>query len=190
VADRLILASASVRREELLRLVGLPFTVDPAGIDETALAGEPPEALVVRLATGKTETVAARQPAGTVVIGADTIVVVDDLALGKPVDDDDARRMIGMLSGRSHRVLTGVALASGDRVTAALESTTVTFADLSPAELDWYVATGDHRGKAGAYGVQGVAGNFITRLDGSFTNVVGLPLTTLRPMLAAAGFLL
>ncbi len=184
----LVLASASQRREQLLRLFGWQFTVEPADIDETGRDGEPAERLVVRLAIGKAQTVAENQPPGTVVIGADTIVAVDDDVLGKPSDDDDARRMLRLLSGRSHRVVTGVAVCVDQRVATAVEETWVTVGALDDAEIDWYVASGDHRDKAGAYGIQGVAGIFITRLHGSFTNVVGLPLHTLRPMLATAGF--
>ncbi|MDQ6697304.1 MAG: Maf family protein [Actinomycetota bacterium] len=191
---RLVLASASPRRKELLGLLGVPFTVEPADVDETRRPGEPPEALVVRLAATKARTVAARMSARTAgdatVIGADTVVVVDEEVFGKPNSDEDAAQMLRALSARSHRVLTGVAVLAGladDLSATAVEETTVTFAALRPAEIEWYLATGDHRGKAGAYGVQGVAGVFITRLEGSFTNVVGLPLTTLRPMLLAAG---
>jgi len=171
-----------------MRLFGVPFTVDPADADESVLPAEPADALVVRLATDKARTVDARREAGAVVIGADTVVVVDGDVFGKPRDDDDARRMLRRLSGRSHEVMTGVAVVSENGASTAVEQTTVTFAELTNADIDWYLATGDHTGKAGAYGVQGVAGLFITRLEGSFTNVVGLPLTTLRPMLRAAGF--
>lgn len=143
---------------------------------------------MVRLATEKARTVAARTSPDAVVIGADTVVVVDREVFGKPHSDDDAARMLRRLSGRSHQVMTGVAVRSDNGAATAVEQTTVTFAELSRADIDWYLATGDHVGKAGAYGVQGVAGIFISRLEGSFTNVVGLPLTTLRPMLLAAGF--
>jgi septum formation protein len=183
-----VLASESPRREQLLRLLGVPFTVAPARIDERVQAGEHPAALVVRLAVGKAERMAAAQPGDAVVIGADTVVAVDDEVLGKPRDDGDARRMLGLLSGRSHQVVTGVAVVAAGRVATAVEETTVTFSVLDAADIDWYLATGDHAGKAGAYGIQGVAGLFVTRLEGSFTNVVGLPLSTVRPMLADAGF--
>jgi septum formation protein len=166
-----------------MRLFGVPFTVDPADVDESVLLGEPADALVVRLATDKARTVAARTAAGAVIIGADTVVVVDGDVFGKPCDDDGARRMLRRLSGRSHQVMTGVAVLSENGAATAVEQTTVTFAELTSADIDWYLASGDHMDKAGAYGVQGVAGVFITRLEGSFTNVVGLPLTTLRPML-------
>ncbi len=183
-----MLASESPRRDELVRLLGVPFTVEPADIDESALPGEPAEALVVRLASEKARTVAARTSPDAVVIGADTVVVVDREVFGKPHSDDDAARMLRRLSGRSHQVMTGVAVHSDNGAASAVEKTTVTFAELSRADIEWYLATGDHVGKAGAYGVQGVAGIFISRLEGSFTNVIGLPLTTLRPMLLAAGF--
>lgn len=184
----LVLASESPRREELLRLLGIPFRVEPARIDEARRDAEPASALVVRLASAKAERVAARQPVDAVVIGADTVVVVDDEVLGKPIDDGDARHMLSRLSGRSHRVVTGMAVVAAGRIVTAIEETTVTFCVLSEDDLDWYLARGDHLGKAGAYGIQGVAGVFVTRLEGSFTNVVGLPLSTLRPLLAAAGF--
>lgn len=171
-----------------MRLFGLPFTVDPADVDESVLPGEPADALVVRLAMDKARRVAARTSAGGVVIGADTVVVVDGDVYGKPRDDDDARRMLRRLSGRPHQVMTGVAVLSENEAATAVEQTTVTFAELTSTDIDWYLASGDHIGKAGAYGVQGVAGVFITQLEGSFTNVVGLPLTTLRPMLLATGF--
>ncbi len=183
---QLVLASASPRREQLLGLLGLPFVVQPADIDETPQLGELAEALVIRLASRKAETVAARTPRA-IVIGADTVVVVDHHILGKPTDESDARWMLGLLSGRSHRVLTGIAVAAGGRTASALEETSVTFDGLSQRDIDWYLASREHQGKAGGYAIQGVAGTFITRLEGSFTGAVGLPLTTLRPMLVNAG---
>jgi len=186
-----VLASASPRRRELLGLLGIPFTVRPVDIDETQRPEETPEALVRRLAGGKAAAGAvavAADASGPVVIGADTIVVADGQVLGKPADDGDARRMLGLLSGRSHRVLTGVVVRIGGSATTAVEETAVAFCELTAADIDWYLASGEHRGKAGAYGIQGVAGVFVTRIEGSFTNVVGLPLATLRPMLAATGF--
>lgn len=184
----LVLASASPRREELLRLLGVPFTIQPADIDETPQDAERAEELVLRLAIGKAEVVASTGADDAVVIGADTVVVVDDVTLGKPRDDRDARRMLGLLSGRSHRVFTGVAVRTADMVAAEVTDTTVSFCDLDAADLDRYLATGDHRDKAGAYGLQGVAAAFITRLEGSYTSVVGLPLSTLRTMLTDVGY--
>lgn len=166
----------------------LQFTVHPTDVDETHRTNEAPEPLVSRLARAKADA-GSEAHSSAVVIGADTVVVVDQVILGKPVDDDDARRMIELLAGRSHHVLTGVSVVvPGGEPAIAVEETVVTFAPMNEADIAWYLGTGDHRDKAGAYGVQGVAGAFITRLDGSFTNVIGLPLSTLRPMLDRAGF--
>lgn len=183
----LVLASASPRRRDLLSLLGVPFTVHRTDVDETRWDDEPARSLVERLAVVKAEAGAAAHP-GALVIGADTVVAVDDAVLGKPADDHDARRMIELLSGRTHRVLTGLAVVGAADPMTAVEETAVTFAALSATDIEWYLSTGDHHGKAGSYGVQGVAGAFITRLDGSFTNVIGLPLSTLRPMLVSTGF--
>lgn len=182
-----MLASASPRRADLMALLGVPFAIVPADIDETPRPGEPPEDLVLRLAIGKAVAVAATSAPGAVIIGADTVVAVGDDIFSKPDGDADARRMLSLLSGRSHRVLTGVAVDCEGEIATAVEETTVTFEHLSDADIDWYLATGDHRGKAGSYGIQGIAGVFITHLAGSYTNVVGLPLSTLRSMLAATG---
>ena len=187
-ARPLVLASASPRRKDLLQLLGVPFSVEPADIDETRRSGERPEDLVARLAVEKAEAVAASS-AGAVVVAADTVVVVGDEVLNKPVDVDDARRMLTLLSGRSHRVLTGMAISVDGSITHAVEETTVVLCRLTDTDIDWYIATGDYRGKAGAYGMQGVAAAFVARLEGSFTNVIGLPLNTLRPILAAAGLI-
>jgi septum formation protein len=170
----LVLASASPRRVELLRAAGFRPIVAPADIDETGLPGETPAAHVVRLARAKAEAVAARFPAGAV-LGADTVVAIGDEILGKPRDDDDARRMLGRLAGRTHRVYTGVALAVGAEIRAEVEMSEVTMAPLSPAEIDWYVASGESRDKAGAYAIQGLASRHVTSIKGSYSNVVGLP---------------
>jgi len=168
-------------------MLGWPFAVVPADVDETRLPAEPPDALVRRLAIAKAEVVGGGEP-GAVVIGADTVVVVDDEVFGKPTSASDARRMLRLLSGRSHRVLTGVAVRVDGATAAIVESTAVSFDALTDADIDWYVASGEHEGKAGSYGVQGVAGVFVTRLDGSFTNVIGLPLSSVRRLLLDVDF--
>jgi septum formation protein len=149
--------------------------VDPAHVDETPLPGEAPAATAERLASAKAATVAAHRP-GAWVLGADTLVVLDDHTLGKPADDAEAARMLGVLSGREHRVVTGLCLlrdAAPGRT--EVQWSAVRFAPLSAEEIAWYVATGEPRGKAGAYAVQGLGARFIERIEGSFTNVMGLP---------------
>lgn len=182
---RLILASASPRRVELLRAAGLAFAAVPAEVDETPLAGEAPVAHVLRLARLKAERVAAHHP-DDVVLGADTVVATDGLLLGKPTDDDDARAMLERLSGRTHEVLTGVAIARGGEIATGVDRTLVHFAQLSEEDLAWYVASGEPRDKAGAYGIQGRASRFVDRIDGSYSNVVGLPVSLTIRLLAWA----
>ncbi len=148
----LVLASGSPRRSDLLHSVGLDFTVRPADIDESQLDGERPEAYVLRLAAAKAQAVAGSDE---IVLGADTAVVVAGELLAKPVDADDARRMLRLLSGRAHRVHTGVAVLAGRHEGRALVSTDVVFVDLDDATVDWYVATGEPAGKAGGYAIQG-----------------------------------
>ncbi len=189
----LILASASPRRRELLTQAGISFEVHPAHIPEDLLAGESPEAYVMRLAREKAqvvfeelhqqETSAASSP--LVVLGADTTVTLDDHILGKPEDAADAARMLRLLSGRTHRVITGVALASAAGVDVAAESTTVRFLKLTDEEIAAYVATGEPMDKAGAYAIQGRAARWIPRIEGCYFNVVGLPLALVSTMLAA-----
>ncbi len=172
----LILASSSPRRSEILTAVGWPFEKHPAGVDETRLAGEGPEDFVSRLARAKAEAVAQSRLFG-LVLGADTTVLVNGEILEKPLDADDARRMLRSLSGRWHEVLTGVALVraeTGQTVTG-LERTRVRFAETSDEEIDWHVQTGDVLDKAGAYAIQGRAALFIEAIDGDYWNVVGLP---------------
>ncbi len=178
----IVLASGSPRRADLLRTVGWSFEALPVDLDETPAPGEEPVPYVERLAREKAEAAASRVP-GRVVLGCDTTVVVDGQKLGKPVDNDDARRMIRLLSGRWHEVLTGVALIEvGIRAgepgihRVAHESTRVRFADLSDEEIDWYVATGEPMDKAGAYAIQGCAAFFIEAIEGDYFNIVGLPL--------------
>jgi septum formation protein len=176
--DRLVLASASPRRRELLAQLGLAFDVVPAEVDETPQPGERPLALVRRLAAAKALAVD-----GEPVLGADTIVEVDGEILGKPTDETDARRMLRRLSARSHRVHTGVAVRCGDRVEVQSVTTIVTFVPLLPSAIDWYLGTGEPFDKAGAYAIQGAGGVFVEAVRGSVSNVVGLPLTTVAAML-------
>ena len=184
---RLILASASPRRAELLRAAGYAFEIVPADIDESAGSGEPPEHYVRRVAAEKARAVLRQFPDCTV-LAADTTVVVDGAILGKPSDDEDARHMLARLSGRAHRVLTGVVVAGGGREAGAVASTLVRFAVLTPADIDWYIASGEARDKAGAYGVQGLASRFVTGIEGSYSNVVGLPVALVHTLLRELGF--
>ena len=178
ITEKLILASKSPRRAELLRAAGWLFEVVPADIDETLRDNETPANYVKRLAIEKAEAVARRVPTG-LVLAADTTVVIDDHVLGQPIDDDDARRMLTLLNGRWHDVLTGVALFRAGQVQSPVsdyERTRVKFAQMSDEEIDWYVSTGEPRGKAGAYGIQGRASVFIEEIQGDYFNIVGLPL--------------
>ena len=173
-AVRLILASRSPRRARLLREAGYEFEVMPADVDESRLDGEPPRRYVSRLAARKASAVAPR--AGErIVVAADTVVLIDGLVLGKPADRRAAVSMLGRLSGRTHEVLTGVVVARGGRLLDAVEVTRVTFATLDGARIAWYAGTGEPDDKAGAYAVQGIGSRFIERIEGSYTNVVGLP---------------
>ena len=179
----LVLASASPRRAELLTAAGFAFDVDPVDVDESMHAGETPAAYVERVARLKAGVAAARHP-HRVVVAADTAVVIGDAVLGKPKDEDDARDMLRQLSGRSHEVLTGVVVAAHG-VRAHVERTRVWFRALSAEEIAWYVASGEPMDKAGAYAIQGLASRFIPRIEGSYSNVVGLPVSVLADILAA-----
>ncbi len=172
----LVLASSSPRRVELLRAAGFEPIVVPAQVDETPWPDEWPAAHVPRLARAKVGAIAPRYPQAAV-LGADTVVAIDDEILGKPRDDDDARRMLNRLSGRTHRVYTGVALAVGGDLRAEVEVTEVTMSALSAAEIEWYVASGECRDKAGGYAIQGLASRYVTAIHGSYSNVVGLPVS-------------
>jgi septum formation protein len=183
---RLVLASTSPRRAELLRAAGIPFSVHTAAVDESLRADESPEAYVTRLARAKAEAV-GREP-DALVLGADTTVVVDGVCLGKPADDDEARSMLRRLSGRTHGVLTGIALVHGAGLVVDRASTRVTFQRLEEDELAWYLATGEARDKAGAYGIQGAASRFVTGIEGSYSNVVGLPVELVYQHLRALRF--
>jgi len=173
---RLILASASPRRAELLRAAGLDFEVVVRQIDESSRPFEAAPAYVQRLASEKAEAAmgAVREPSA-VVLAADTAVVVDGDILGKPRDDADAAAMLRRLSGRRHEVMTGVCLRGTDFEFMRVETTAVYVAALSEVDVAWYVASGEGRDKAGAYAIQGLASRFIPRIEGSYTNVVGLP---------------
>ena len=183
---RLVLASRSPRRVDLLSRAGYRFDVEPADIDESRFAGETPRELVLRLARGKAAAVAPRHP-GAIVLGADTLVVVDGVVLGKPDDDADAARMLRRLSGRAHEVLTGVALRAGRRGCDGVQSTRVVFRALSRDDVAWYVAAGESADKAGGYSIQGRASRFVTRIEGSYTNVVGLPIELVDGLLDELG---
>ncbi|MBD0372951.1 MAG: septum formation inhibitor Maf [Pyrinomonadaceae bacterium] len=180
--ERLLLASQSPRRAEILRAVGWPFEAFSVEIDESTRAGESPASYVERLALGKAEA-AAEIKRAPLVLGADTTVVIDGEILGKPESESDARRMLRQLSGRWHEVLTGVALLMrGDgikesaRRRVAHERTRVRFGPMTEREIDWYVKTGEPADKAGAYAVQGHAALFIEGIEGDYWNVVGLPI--------------
>ena len=180
---RLILASGSPRRAELLRAAGYAFDVAAADVDESPRGGESPSLYVRRLAAEKSAAVSAKAPAGAIVLGADTTVVVDDAILAKPRDDVDASAMLRRLSGRRHDVITGVSLRCGAFEIGRVESTAVVFAPLTDDEIAWYVGTGEGRDKAGAYAIQGYASRFIPRIEGSYSNVVGLPVACVRELL-------
>jgi septum formation protein len=174
----LVLASGSPRRRELLAQLGLAFAVVVPDVDETPRSGERPVELVRRLALAKVAAVD-----GDPVLAADTTVEVDGEILGKPVDADDARRMLRRLSGRAHKVHTGVAVRADERVGAEVVTTIVTFVPLQPVVIEWYVGTGEPLDKAGAYAIQGAGGVFVEAVRGSVSNVVGLPLTTVARLL-------
>lgn len=189
----LVLASASPRRRELLGGLGLRFEVRSADIDETPLPEEEPGAYVLRLAREKARAVA--RP-GELVLAADTTVVVDGEILGKPLDAEDARRMLRQLAGREHEVLTGIALSEttepsdgdGGRAVARVDLTRVRIAPLTEEEIGWYVETGEPMDKAGAYGIQGLGSLFVEAVDGNYTNVVGLPVPAVYRLFAEMGY--
>jgi len=187
-AHKLILASASPRRAELLTSAGFGFDVSPAEVDETPHAEEAASDYVIRVARDKARQVAAaRRGTAAVVLAADTAVVTESRIMGKPRSDEDAASMLTTLSGSVHQVLTGVVVRTDSRELVELVATRVHFLPLSSAEISWYVATGEPRGKAGAYAIQGHAARFIDWIDGSWSNVVGLPLSTVNRMLKEVG---
>jgi septum formation protein len=185
-APRVILASQSPRRRELLTLVGIPHTVRPADIDEAYLAGERPAAHAERLAREKAAVVARAEP-DALVIGSDTIVVVDGEVLGKPRDEAHAAEMLGRLAGRSHVVMTAVAVRWRGAERSSVEEVGVTFHPLSAEDIRSYVATGEPMDKAGAYGIQGYGATIVARVDGDYFAVMGLPLQRLVRLMRELG---
>ncbi len=188
---RLILASASPRRHQLLRSIGLEFEVVPADIDEGEYAGESAFDYVTRVAASKARAIVERSELdslhGVVVLAADTTVDLDGSILSKPTDDDDARRMLRALSGRWHRVHTAVCGWSAAGEQAVTVTTDVRFVDVTDELLGWYLSTGEHRDKAGSYGMQGAGGALVDRIDGSPSNVIGLPMVETVGLLRACG---
>jgi septum formation protein len=177
--EKLILASQSPRRAEILTTVGWEFEAIPANIDETRFSSEAALTYVTRLARTKAETVAKQITPGGLVLGADTVVVIDEEILGQPHDDDDARRMLSLLSGKWHQVVTGIALVRKNDVSHIMvdhQTTRVLFAELSSQQIDWYISTGEPQGKAGAYAIQGKGALLIKEIQGDYLNVVGLPI--------------
>ena len=183
---RVVLASASPRRRELLALIGIPHEVRPADIDESYLAGEVPRAHAERLARTKASAAAA---GSVVTIGSDTIVVVDGDVLGKPRDRAHAAEMLNRLSGRAHVVITAVAVRWNGRLASAVEEVHVTFRTLSSREIDQYIDTGEPMDKAGAYGIQGYGATIVERVDGAYFAVMGLPLQRLVQLLRELGLI-
>lgn len=179
-----MLASKSPRRAEILTAVGWEFEAVAANIDETRMGSEDAVSYVKRLAQTKAETVAQRMPTQGPVLGADTVVVIDREIMGQPRDDDDAGRMLRRLSGKWHEVVTGIALVRAAQVSVDHETTRVRFAELSAAEIDWYVSTGEPRDKAGAYAIQGRGGLFIEEIEGDYFNIVGLPVRLLYELMS------
>lgn len=183
---KLILASGSPRRAEILNSVGWEFTRHVADIDETEADGELPEDYVVRLAREKAAAVAPEYP-GEIVLGADTTVVIDGRIIAKPIDLDDARRMLRLLSGNWHEVLTGVSIFQNGIAKSEIQSTRVKFAAMSEAEINFLAERGDPLDKAGAYAVQAQAALFIEGIEGDYWNVVGLPVSLVYRLIAEAG---
>jgi septum formation protein len=178
----ILLASASPRRAQLLKAIGVPFEPVAAEVDETPLPDEAPEPYVQRLALAKANAVARRQP-GRLVLGADTTVTVDGAILGKAESEADARQMLERLAGRAHEVHTGVALVDGRGSAVACATTRVWFDPMTSGDIQAYLASGEWRDKAGAYGIQGRISRFVARVDGSYTNVVGLPVALVWALL-------
>jgi septum formation protein len=186
--NKLILASASPRRIELLKRVGLAFQVLPSGVEEEGRPEESPEGHVLRLSAAKAGALARRNPDAWV-LGADTIVVIDGRVLGKPADREEAKAMLRTLSGREHTVYTGFSVLSGggSRAISRAISSAVLFKDLSDEEMNWYVLSDEPYDKAGGYAVQGMGAFFIQEIRGSYTNVMGLPLCEVIDVLREAG---
>ena len=186
---KIILASASPRRAELLDQIGVKFELIPSQIEERPHLDEAPSDYITRIARAKVIAVARQQESG-LIIGADTVVVLDGRLLGKPEDDHDARTMLKQLSGRWHAVMTGVALydVESRREVADYEKTLVKFAQLTDREIDWYVQTGETKDKAGAYGIQGLGGLFVDEIAGNYYNVVGLPIPLVYRLARRLGY--
>lgn len=182
----IVLASASPRRHQLLDMLGIEHVVDPAEVDERHLEGESPQTLAVRLARNKASVVAGRHP-GRLVLGADTLVVLDDEILGKPNSPDDAERMLGLMAGRRHEVVTAVAMAHNGSLADRVDVTKVWFRALDEETIRAYVATGEPMDKAGSYGVQGYGAMLVERIEGDFFGVMGLPVRLVASLLEAAG---
>ncbi|MBW1810151.1 MAG: septum formation inhibitor Maf [Deltaproteobacteria bacterium] len=185
----LVLASKSPRRHQLLTLAGVPFRSLPSHVGEHLIKGEKPEAFTRRAARNKADAVAKRVQPGTWILSADTTVVVDHEILGKPADQSDATRMLKLLSGREHRVLTAVVLLKAGSKSADehLSETLVTFRTLDETMISGYLKTGESRDKAGAYGIQGKGALLVSSIEGSYTNVVGLPLVETSEMIRQVG---
>ncbi len=181
---RFVLASSSRRRRDLLHQLGLEFDVVPPDVDETPLPGEDPAGYVFRISQAKA---AAVHTEGTVTIAADTTVVLDSKIVGKPTDEANAVELLGRISGRTHKVYTGLTVKSDRGVTTALGDSQVTMATMSDADIRAYVATGEPMDKAGAYGLQGIGGQFVRRVEGEPSNVIGLPVHLLRKVLGFQG---
>jgi septum formation protein len=182
---RLILASSSPRRRELLTQAGFTFDILPADIDESWRTDEAPAAYVQRLALEKAQAIYLQHPHATI-LGADTTVVLNDEVLNKPRDASDAMRMLRALAGGSHQVYTGIAVVNGEWQLQHIEATTVFFSAIQEDELEHYISTGDSLDKAGAYGIQGYAARWIPRIEGDFFNVMGLPIATTVRLLSNA----
>lgn len=185
--QKIVLASKSPRRAEILTAVGWEFEAVAANIDETRMETEDAITYVERLARSKAETVAKRISDHRLVLGADTVVVIEAEILGQPRDDEDARRMLNLLSGKWHEVVTGVALIGAKEPTAVLvkhETTRVRFCEMTAEEIDWYVSTGEPSDKAGAYAIQGKGGIFIEEIQGDYFNIVGLPVRLLYEVMS------
>ena len=180
---RLILASASPRRAELLRAAGYEFDIHTVEIDESPKGGEPPAEYVERLAQEKAARALEELSTDVMILGADTAVVIGNEILGKPHDVEDAARMLRLLSGRTHQVMTGVCLGAAGRHVSHVEISGVTFAPLAEDRIAWYVASGEGRDKAGGYAIQGLASRFIPRINGSYANVVGLPIAAIDDLI-------
>ncbi len=187
IAPLLCLASASPRRRELLAQIRVPHEIEPAEVDEARLPGEPPRDYVLRLARENALSVRARRPPGQPVLAADTAVVLEESVFGKPRDEQDALEMLATLGGRTHQVLTAIALAAGAEVATALSVSAVHLRVLTELERTAYWRSGEPRDKAGAYAIQGLGAVFVERLSGSYSGVMGLPLFETAQLLQAAG---